>query len=132
MGRKSTGAYPPDWPEIAHRVKDEAGRRCIRCGHPHNIEAGRMLTVHHLDLDKSNQAWWNLLALCQACHLSIQGRVNLDRPWVMADHSAWFKPYVAGFYAHKYLGLDLSRADVEARIDELLGLERAVVLGGAA
>jgi len=28
------GEYPPDWPEIAAQAKDEAGNRCIRCGHP--------------------------------------------------------------------------------------------------
>lgn len=33
--------------------------------------------------------------------------------------------------AHKYLGLMLSRTEVEARLDELLALERAVVLGAA-
>jgi hypothetical protein len=46
----------------------------------------------------------------------------------MAEHSEWFKPYVAGFYAHKYLGLALSRDEVEARLDELLELERLAVL----
>ncbi len=73
--------------------------------------------------------WWNLLPLCKRCHLSIQARVNLDRPWVMAEHSEWFKVFAAGWSAHKYLGLVLSRQDVEARLDELLALERAIVLG---
>lgn len=90
----------------------------------------RLLTVHHADLNKSNCHWRNLMALCQACHLSVQARVNLDRPWVMVEHSEWAKPYIAAFYAKKYLGLTLSRPEVEARLDELLALERAVVLGG--
>ncbi len=34
----------------------------------------------------------------------------------------WFKPYVAGFYAMKYLGQNLTRAQVMARLDELLAL----------
>ena len=42
-------------------------------------------------------------------------------PW---EHSDWFKPYVAGYYAFAYLGEDLTRAEVEARLDELLALER--------
>src|SRR5690242_21241546 len=92
MSRKSTGAYPPDWKAIATAVKDEAGWHCVRCGHPHNPEAGYTLTVHHLDIDPSNCRWWNLAALCQRCHLSIQGRVHMDRPWVMGDHSEWFRP----------------------------------------
>ena len=129
MGRKSTGVYPADWPDLAATVKREAGGRCVRCNHFHDPENGYTLTVHHLDLNPANSAWWNLLALCQRCHLSIQGRVYLDRPWVMADHSEWFKPYVAGWYARKYLGEDLTRAQTMARLDELLSLERTAVLG---
>lgn len=129
MPRKSTGTYPVNWPAIAQQVKDDAGWCCVRCGHLHDIDAGYMLTVHHLDLNPANCVWWNLLALCQRCHLSIQARVNLDRPWVMVEHSDWFKPYVAGFYAKKYLGLDLERTEVEARLDDLLALERATVMG---
>lgn len=83
-----------------------------------------MLTVHHLDLDKSNCRWWNIPALCQRCHLQIQHRVIMDRPWAMFEHSEWFKPYVAGFYAFKYLGEDLSRDEVLGRMDQLLELER--------
>jgi hypothetical protein len=130
MSRSSIGAYPPDWPEIAKAVKDAASWRCVRCDHPHDIDAGYMLTVHHLDLDKSNCRWWNTIALCQRCHLRIQGKVDLSRPWVMAVHSAWFEPYVAGWYAWRYLGEDLDRDEVEARLQELLALEPAFVLRG--
>lgn len=45
----------------------------------------------------------------------------------MFDHSEWAKPYIAGFYAKKYLGLDLSREETEARLDELLELEQRAV-----
>jgi hypothetical protein len=83
----------------------------------------RILTVHHLDGDKRNCRWWNLAALCQRCHLTIQGRVHLHRVWPW-EHSEWFKPYAAGWYAFAYLGEDLSREEVEARMDELLALER--------
>jgi hypothetical protein len=116
------GTYPPDWKAIARRVKDDAGWCCIRCHHPHCPMTGHTLTVHHADADKENVAWWNLLALCQRCHLSVQGRVVLARPWLLT-HSEWFKPYVAGFYAHKYLGEQLSRDEVMARLDTLLALE---------
>lgn len=117
------GAYPPQWPEISLQIKEAAGWKCIRCDHPHDRESGHVLTVHHFDGDKSNVQWWNLLALCQRCHLSVQARVNPDQPW-MFDHSTWLKPYVAGFYAWKYLGANLPRAEVMARLDELLLLEK--------
>jgi hypothetical protein len=42
----------------------------------------------------------------------------------MFEHSEWFKPYVAGFYAWKYQQRDLSRSEVMAELDALLALER--------
>jgi hypothetical protein len=83
----------------------------------------RILTVHHLDEIKANCRWWNLAPLCQRCHLRVQGRVLMERVWPW-EHTAWFRPYVAGFYAHTYLGQDLGREAVEARLDELLDLGR--------
>lgn len=83
----------------------------------------RILTVHHLDGDKANCRWWNLAALCQRCHLTVQGKVQMARVWPW-EHSEWFRPYVAGYYASVYLGEELTRAQVDARLDELLSLER--------
>ena len=108
------GAYTAERPELHDRVRAEAGNRCVRCGHPNETVRQRatcdaacthppdgklrILTVHHLDGDKANNRWWNLLALCQSCHLTIQARVIPERPWLF-DHSPWFVPYVCGFYA---------------------------------
>lgn len=83
----------------------------------------RILTVHHLDGDKSNCAWWNLLSLCQRCHLTIQSRVNPAIPYFL-EHSDWFKPYVAGYYAKRYEGKGITREEAVARMDELLAYER--------
>lgn len=218
--------YPPEWHQLLkHQVREDAGHRCIRCGHPYRVgvdgvmepasaeadelaaaarispralelalelvadetgllnevplskvrrqhwspcdekcthrgpyryrhgpvdqwfftpedelwigEAGigpgvgieiqalwRILTVHHLDGNKGNCRWWNLVALCQRCHLTIQGKVQMARVWPW-EHSDWFRPYVAGYYASVYLGEELARSEVEARVDELLDLERA-------
>ena len=91
----------------------------------------RILTVHHLDGDKLNCRWWNLAALCQRCHLTIQGKVKLPRPWLL-DHSDWFKPYVAGYYAWSLMGEYLTREQTLARLDELLRLGRTRVRGEAA
>ena len=141
---------------LKHLVRELAGYRCVRCFHPYkNGEHGsgewtpcdeqcrhrggtiktddegrtwaawRILTVHHLDGNKLNCRWWNLAALCQRCHLTIQGRVKLHRPWLL-DHSEWFKPYVAGYYAWSRLGLELTREQTIARLDELLTLGREV------
>ncbi len=122
MGHPSE--YPANWPQIAEAVKLAAAWHCIRCAHIHAPEVGRTLTVHHLDMDKANCRWWNLAALCQACHLSVQVRVVMERPY-MFEHALWFRPYVAGWYAATHLGLpDLTRGQVMVRLDELLALGR--------
>ena len=87
------------------------------------IAPWRFLTVHHLYGDKADCRGWNLAAVCQRCHLRVQRTVVMPRvfPW---EHTEWFKPYAAGWYAHAYLGDDLSREETLARLDELLALER--------
>ena len=156
---------PPVWetgPAIKDLVRELAGYRCVRCGHPYppeitslhpkgewtpcdqNCTHGgelvetlrynedgmvwearwRILTTHHLNGVKHDCRWWNLAALCQRCHLAIQGRVVMDRVYVL-EHSEWFKPYAAGWYASSYLGEELSREETMERLDELLALERA-------
>ena len=165
--------YPLEWHRtVKHLVREQAGHRCVRCGHPYRtgehgkgewtpcdkrcrhggpvrwsngssweeydgpdetiavyVEAKwRILTVHHLLLGvdaKRDLRWWNLAALCQRCHLTIQGRVVMERIWPW-PHSDWFKPYAAGWYAWIYLGEELTRDETMARLDELLALEQAV------
>jgi hypothetical protein len=119
------GEYIADRKTLHNRVRADAGNRCIRCGHPggdtfairstcddrctHTRDGKlRILTVHHLTGQKDDNRWWNLLALCQSCHLTIQDRVIPERPWLM-QHSAWFVPYVCGFYASYYGGEDVTR-----------------------
>lgn len=96
----------------------------VRDKTPHCIVVAqwRIGTVHHLDGNKANCVWWNLLALCQRCHLTIQSRVNPQQPY-MLEHSDWFKPYVAGFYAKKYEGRDIAREEAILRLDQLLAYE---------
>jgi hypothetical protein len=101
MKRKFPGAYSDDWSAVATAAKEAAGWKCVRCGHEHDRDSGHVLTIHHLDGDKSNNAWWNLAALCQRCHLHIQGKVIMERPY-MFEHSEWFRPYVAGYYAAQH------------------------------
>jgi hypothetical protein len=55
----------------------------------------------------------------------MQGKVKMERRW-LHEHSDWFKPYVAGYYAHVYLNEDVTREQAEARMDELLALEQGL------
>ena len=96
------------------------------CTHPKHDGKRRVLTVHHLDGDKGNCRWWNIPALCQSCHLTIQGRVQMAQTTMHREgftpHTAWFQPYVAGYFAYTILGQDLEREVVENRLGELLAL----------
>lgn len=158
-------------PPIKDLIREQAGDRCLRCGHPYtkgqdsggewspcdeqcnhggpfrftgaltaetyyvyqlrsrmadenrDVHAQwRILTVHHLDEDKANCRWWNLAALCQRCHLRMQRAVVMGRPYHY-EHSEWFRPYAAGFYAWKYEGAELTREQVAERQTELLAYE---------
>ncbi len=115
--------YPLHWEQLANVVKDAAYWRCIRCDRAHNPSAGYTLTAHHWDGDKANCHWWNLMALCQRCHLHIQAKVHPHDSW-MFEHTDWCKPYAAGFYAWKYQGQQITRGEAMARMEELLALER--------
>jgi 5-methylcytosine-specific restriction endonuclease McrA len=120
--RHSKGDYPENWDEIASQTKEAADWKCIRCGAVHSPVNGYSLTVHHMDMDPSNNRWWNLLALCQRCHLHVQGKVILEQIW-MFDHSDWIKPYVAGYYAYLQ-GLSDNREYIDNHLSDLLLLGR--------
>ena len=119
--RRFTNSYNLDGKEKRRQAREAAGNKCIRCGSP--SVPGRILTTHHFDGDKSNDAWYNLLALCQRCHLHIQGKVDPETPFFL-EHSEWLKPFVGGFLAKKYLGLDLEKYKVILFIDELTHIEQ--------
>jgi hypothetical protein len=83
--------YPQNWREIARRVKDAADWRCEQCGHPHEPQAGYSLTVHHIDGDPRNSCSWNLVALCQRCHLSLHRRQLVGQYWFEFAKPAWLR-----------------------------------------
>jgi 5-methylcytosine-specific restriction endonuclease McrA len=119
--RRFTNDYNPDGKQKRIEARARAGNKCIRCGSP--SVPGRILTTHHFDGDKSNDAWWNLLPLCQVCHLQIQAKVDPEQPY-MFEHSDWLKPYVAGFYAKKYEGKQVTMKQAKNRLEKLLSYER--------
>jgi|SRR6185503_5265772 len=79
--------YPPDWREIAARIKAEARYICEDCGmqcrtpdEPFDTHR-RTMSVHHIGVakpdgspgdphDKLDVRRENLLALCSRCHLA--------------------------------------------------------------
>ena len=127
---KQQGEYPADWVQIAHEIKKAAGWHCVRCGveHDPDTRSGHCLTVHHLTGDKSDCRWFNLACLCQRCHLQIQHKVVMERIWLL-EHSEWFKPFLGGWAAWYYLGLELTREQVMENLDFYADLQRRVTQG---
>lgn len=97
--RKSTGRYPKDWKELALKCKQKANWCCERCGYPNDKPSGHVLTVHHLDFNRSNRNEWDHAALCQRCHLHVQAHYQLSQAWLMDFSEPWMKPHQDGFYA---------------------------------
>lgn len=78
---ENAALYPPDWPAISRRVKEDAGWCCegspefAMCraahGEPHpGTGSIVVLTVGHLDHNPANCERSNLRAWCQRCHLA--------------------------------------------------------------
>ena len=87
--RRFTNDYNPDGKEKRREARERAGNKCIRCDSP--SVPGKILTVHHFDGDKANDEWWNLLALCQVCHLQVQAKVDPAVIYFL-EHREWMKP----------------------------------------
>jgi len=103
--------YPPDWDEIAERIKKKNKYRCEICGHKHDPQNGYCLTVHHLDRDPQNNEEYNLVSGCQRCHLRLEahakrlekrGETIFSQSWFPSKlreivYVDWFKPHLEGY-----------------------------------
>lgn len=87
--------YPENWDDIATAIKDSVDWTCVRCGHKHDTKTWHIMTVHHFDGDKSNCEWWNLIPLCQRCHLKIQARMNWYNTTIN-NCPRWMMVYLVG------------------------------------
>ena len=68
--------YPNNWKTIREKILKRANNRCELCNAenytPHWKTGSRViLTVAHIDQNTLNNKDYNLLALCQRCHLRI-------------------------------------------------------------
>lgn len=88
--------YPSDWPAISLRVRERDGWRCVSCGVANGMVVARdrngewfevpsafagavriVLTVAHLlGDDPADCRDENLAALCQRCHLRLDGPLH--------------------------------------------------------
>lgn len=59
--------YPEDWEWLKKEIRERDGWRCVRCRIP-EVALPRKLSVHHINRDKSDSDWSNLVSLCNSCH----------------------------------------------------------------
>jgi hypothetical protein len=76
--------YHPKWKLISKLVRvNRAANKCEWCGaenyQPHPVTGSKVvLTVAHVDHDKTNNLFSNLAALCQKCHLGHDIKQHVD------------------------------------------------------
>ena len=80
ISKEKKKLYPRNWTDLSFWTRLRAGNKCELCdaknGCPHPVTKSKVvLTVHHLDFNPGNNKEYNLLALCQRCHL------RLDKKW---------------------------------------------------
>jgi len=79
MNRKD---YPPDWKELRRQVLTRANNKCELCGKENYSLSDKgttvILTVHHIDNQKSRRNLINLIALCNKCHLRLDLEQHIE------------------------------------------------------
>lgn len=66
---KNRYLYPPTWDEVSLGVKQEAEWKCELCGEPNNKDTWHILTTAHIIPIGRLIKRWNLIAVCQRCHV---------------------------------------------------------------
>jgi hypothetical protein len=87
--------YPCDWKLISKAVIRLAKDKCELCNaenyKPHwKTKSKVILTVHHIDGDKYNCSKYNLIALCQRCHLKLDLEKHLGKR-IQVDKNYWIE-----------------------------------------
>lgn len=54
-------------PQLKEFIRNKYGRKCVECHHLEK-QLGYKLHIHHIDFNKQNNKFNNLVPLCRACH----------------------------------------------------------------
>ena len=64
------------------------------CQNPYCKRIDYLLTIHHIDYDKGNCGFYNLITLCRSCN----SMANTDRGW----HKLWYQTIMNKKYGYTY------------------------------
>lgn len=68
LGGTSFEPYPVTWNnKLREAIRNRDNRTCQLCGVP-EVDCKKRLEVHHIDYDKNNLDYTNLISLCVSCH----------------------------------------------------------------
>jgi hypothetical protein len=80
-GGKSFEEYCVEWTDdLKTLIKYRDGNKCLN---PYCYKNDSKIVVHHIDYDKKNCTFDNLISVCSSCN----SRANKDRGW----HKSWYK-----------------------------------------
>lgn len=140
--------YHPKWRLISKLIRvNRAQNKCEWCGadnyKPHPITGSKVvLTVAHIDRDKTNNRFYNLAALCQKCHLGHDIKQHIANRKYGRDHKGKHQteiPYgitVSALISHDNAVVQAHLAMHEAKtpvilidkgIDNVKGLEEQIL-----
>ena len=85
--------YPKDWNLISKAIIKKQNGICYFCPaenyKPHWKTGSKViLTTHHIDGDLKNSSRYNLIALCQRCHLRLDMEKHFSKR-VKIDKNYW-------------------------------------------
>ncbi len=75
--------YHPEWVTVSKYVRELFDFYCARCDKDcrNSTNAASVLQVHHIEENRGNNDWENLIPLCAACHLKIEKEARLHAPY---------------------------------------------------
>lgn len=76
--------YPSNWKDIVNKIRERSGNMCELCqsenGKPQVITGSKVvLTVHHINFNRKDNRLYNLIHLCQRCHLKLDLPNKIDK-----------------------------------------------------
>jgi len=79
--------------EYKQDIRDRDGNKCLNpyCNSPNKKD----LTIHHIDYDKHNCHFNNLITVCRSCN----SRANYNRKW----HKSWYQALLYRRYGYNHL-----------------------------
>ena len=85
--------YSSDWILVKRAVRKRDDYQCLECN-ANTFGFFVRPDVHHIDADKLNNEWSNLICLCRSCHIRAQFR--------LAESSPRFRAILAERYGYVY------------------------------